>query len=68
MLKISLAAARKNANLTQEQVASKLKVSVSTIKNWEKGTTTPVVPKANELCELYGVPYDCIEFGKKFTV
>jgi transcriptional regulator with XRE-family HTH domain len=68
MLKISLAAARKNANFTQEQAAKELNVAVSTIKNWEKGITTPKVPQADALCELYGVPYDCIEFGKKFTV
>lgn len=35
--KISLKAARVNQNLTQEEVAEKIKVSKHTIMNWEKG-------------------------------
>ena len=37
MIQISLAAARVNAGLTQEEVAEKLQVSKKTIVNWEKG-------------------------------
>lgn len=62
MIKISLAAARKNANLTQRDVASSLNVAVSTVRNWETGKTTPNVAQAGELCALYGVPYDFINF------
>lgn len=39
LLKISLKAARINANLTQQEVADKIKVSKHTIINWEKGKT-----------------------------
>lgn len=35
--KISLKAAIVNQNLTQEEVAEKIKVSKHTIMNWEKG-------------------------------
>jgi len=62
MIKISLAAARTNAGLTQMQVAEKLSVAVSTVRNWETGITTPNVTQAYALCELYGVPIDCLKF------
>ena len=62
MPKISLASARKNANLTQAQVAKVLKVARSTIGNWEKGVTFPKQPAIEKMCELYGVPYDYIRF------
>lgn len=62
MIKISLAAARTNAGLTQKNVADALNVAVSTVRNWENGKTTPKLPQAHALCELYGIPYDCIKF------
>lgn len=65
MPKISLAAARKNANLTQEQSAKALDVSVSTIKNWEAGKSFPKQPMIEALCRLYDMPYDCIAFKSK---
>lgn len=62
MIKISLAAARKNAGLTQEQVANNLNVAISTVRNWETGKTTPKLPQADALCQMYGLPYDYIQF------
>ncbi len=62
MIKISLAAARTNAGLTQKQVADALSVAVSTVRNWETGITTPNVTQAYALCELYSVPIDCLKF------
>lgn len=64
MLKISLAAARKNAKLTQAEAAKKLEIAVSTLKNWEKGKFSPSVNQAYSLCELYGIPIDAIKFPK----
>ncbi len=38
-IRISLAAARVNAKMTQKQVAEKMGVSKQTIINWEKGVS-----------------------------
>lgn len=62
MPKISLAAARINANLTQKEAAEALNVSLSTYKNWENGITFPKQPAIEKICELYAMPYDCIRF------
>lgn len=67
MLKISLAAARKNANLTQEEVSKAMNVALSTVQNWENGKTVPKINKAIELCNLYNVPLDNIDFEKNFA-
>jgi len=63
MFKITLAAARVNAGYTQEEVATILKVALSTIRNWESGRTLPKQPMIEKLCALYGVPYDYINFN-----
>lgn len=59
-LQISLAAARTNAQLTQEDVAKGLGVGKQTIVNWEKGKTQPKITQAKEMCKLYNIPYDNI--------
>lgn len=61
-IQISLAAARVNANLSQEQVAKKLKISKATLVNWEKGVTEPKVDQAVKLSQLYDLPFDFIRF------
>lgn len=58
--KISLAAARVNAKLTQKQVADTIGVSPYTIINWESGKTSPTVYQMKMLCELYKAPIDVI--------
>ena len=62
MLRISLKAARVNADLSQKEVANILGVSNKTIHSWEKGDTFPSVSCINKLCKLYGVSYDDIIF------
>ena len=59
-LKISLKAARVNANLSQEEVARKMKKSKVTINNWENGKTEIDHGNLNELCRLYSVTMDDI--------
>ena len=59
-LKISLKAARVNANLSQEEVARKMKKSKVTINNWENGKTEVDYGNLNELCRLYSVTMDDI--------
>lgn len=59
-LKISLKAARVNANLSQENVAKKMKKSKVTINNWENGKTEIDYGNLIELCRLYSVTMDDI--------
>lgn len=62
MEKFTLRALRINANLSREDVASRLEVSVSTIANWEKGASFPTPPMIEKICELYHTSYDAINF------
>ena len=62
MLKITLAAARRNARLTQKEVADILGVSNKTICSWENGKSFPDPQQIDMLCELYGTSYDNINF------
>ena len=67
MIKISLAAARVNACLTQEDVAKRLKVSKKTIVNWEKGKVIPSFVVLEALSNLYGMPIDNIFLPSQST-
>lgn len=64
-LQISLAAARVNAGLTQEEVARKMKVSKNTLVNWEKGVSEPTITQGRELSSLYKIPLDNIFLPSK---
>ena len=59
-LKISLKAARVNANLSQEKVAKKMKKSKLPINNWENGKTEIDYANLITLCNLYSVTIDDI--------
>ena len=59
-LQISLAAARVNAGMTQEEVSKRMQVSKQTIINWEKGKTIPRIPEMEMLSRLYKIPLDNI--------
>ena len=59
-LQISLAAARVNAGLTQEEVAKKMKISKNTLVNWEKGKAEPTVSQGRQLSMLYKISLDNI--------
>ena len=60
IIRISLAAARVNANMTQEDVAKAMKIGKRTIINWEKGVVKPSFADLNMLSNLYGIPVDNI--------
>lgn len=60
VLKISLAAARVNAKLTQSDVARKLGKTKQTIVNWENGRTIIDTANFTLLSEIYGIPQDNI--------
>lgn len=55
-IKLSLKAARINANLTQMQVAKKLNVTQGTIRCWETGKHSIKADNLNRLCSLYNIP------------
>ena len=57
-----MAAARVNAGLTQKMAAEKIGVSLSTIKNWEKGHTSPKYKQLDAICGAYEIPVDNIKF------
>lgn len=60
--KISLKAARVNANLTQRAAASFINVERETISSWERGKSEPKITQAIALCSLYGVSIDNVIF------
>ena len=67
VIQISLAAARVNAKLTQEEVANRMKIGKRTIINWEKGTAMPSFADLNMLSGIYGIPVDNIFLPTKST-
>lgn len=67
-MKITLAAARVNANMTQEEVAKKLHVSNKSVVNWENGKVDPSYATLLALCNLYGCPINCIILPEKSTI
>lgn len=66
-LKISLAAARVNANLTQDDVSKELHVGKRTVVNWEKGISVPSFIALTALSNLYGISIDNIILPTKST-
>ena len=66
-LKITLAAARVNAGMTQEDVAKIMHVSKNTIVNWEKGKVIPRVPEMQMLARIYRIAEDNIFLPLKST-
>lgn len=65
--KITLAAARVNAGMTQEEAAKKMKVSKNTIVNWEKAKVIPRVDELNRLCFIYNAPPELIFLNSQST-
>lgn len=63
--KISMAAARVNAGLSQNAAAEALHISRSTMIRYETGETIPSWEMVKAIENLYGYPADYIFFGKK---
>lgn len=66
--KITLAAARVNAGMTQTDVAEKMHVSKQTIINWEKGKIVPGIPEICMLSSIYKMPQDYIFLPSYSTI
>lgn len=65
VIQISLAAARVNAKMTQEEAAKRMKIGKRTIINWEKGASIPSFSDMSMLSQIYGIPVDNIFFARK---
>lgn len=65
--KVSLAAARVNADMTQKEVADYLGVSNKTVCNWENGDSIPTKATLLALCDLYKAPIEYIFLPDKTT-
>lgn len=63
--KITLAAARVNAGLTQTEAAEKIGVSQITISNWETGKTSPKMSIVPIIADLYKIPAHDLLFAQK---
>lgn len=59
--RISLRAARINAELTQEQAAKLMGRNKQTIVNWESGKTEISFGDVLRLCQVYDVPVEYIK-------
>ena len=60
--KITLKAARVNACLTQKEAAKKLGISNKTLWSWEKGLSAPKATQTIDICKLYGIDYNNLNF------
>lgn len=60
MFQISLAAARVNADLKQEEAAAKIGVTAKTLSNYERGITAIPGAVLKKAAKIYGVSSDMI--------
>ncbi len=63
--KISLRAARVNANLSQAEAAQRIGVCQSTLQKYENGETVPDWDTVETISEVYNFPINLISFVRK---
>lgn len=61
--RISLKAARVNADLSQQEAAKRLGISKATLQNYEAGNTVPDILLSRKIEDVYRFPIDFIFFG-----
>lgn len=61
-MKVTLAALRVNAGLSQREAASRAGVTQQTLVNWEKGRVDPPFRMVQELCTIYGCTVDNVRW------
>jgi len=66
-IKISLKAARVNADLTIKEASAELGISNKTLISWEKGKTDPSAVQIAKLVSLYGIPFEALILPKYST-
>lgn len=67
MPKLSLKAARVNANLTQSEMAEKMGVSRDSVAKWESGRAKMLAVHLFKFCEIAGVSTDVISLPEAST-
>lgn len=65
--RISLKAARVNANLSQRQAAEKLGICIATLQNYEAGITVPDWDTVDKISKLYEFPAEYIFFTRNYA-
>lgn len=63
-MRITLAAARVNAGLSQREAAEKIGVSRTTIQSWESYKTSPDGDAILRICEAYDVSMNNLIFSQ----
>ena len=64
----NIAACRKQAGMTQAELAEKLNYSDKTISKWERAEGLPDLVVSQNIAELFGVPLDALRPGQHGTV
>ena len=49
---------RKEANMTQMELADRMGISFQAVSNWERGNSMPDISKLPELAEIFGKTVD----------
>lgn len=62
--KISLRAARVNANLSQEEAAQKIGICKATLQKYESGLSVPDWEKVEAISRVYDFPISYISFTR----
>ena len=57
-IKDVIAAIRREANITQEEMARRLYVTRQAVSRWETGETTPGIDMVKLICVTFGVPLE----------
>ena len=65
MLKDALRRRRKEAGLTQAELADKLGCGIATLQNWEHGKNVPEGAYGMKVCEILGMSMDELYFGRE---
>lgn len=64
MLGLRIAALRRSANLSQAELASKLKISPSAVGMYEQGRREPALDVLVAMAEIFGVTLDFLVTGR----
>lgn len=59
---LTLRAIRINKGWSLEEASIRIGVSKDTLSNWERGETYPNIPQLKRIEQVYGVPYESINF------